>query len=304
MRALVIGGSGFIGSHIVDALLSRGVAVRVYDRSGERFRKAPRGIEFRQGYFGEDSALAAALMDIDIVFHCLSTSVPSNSNSDPVSDIKENLIGTVKMLDLMRSAGVRRVVFLSSGGTIYGIPKAQVVNEESLERPITSYGIVKSAIEKYMLMDQFLHGLSPLILRASNPYGPRQGHGGVQGVVGNFLWRLANSETLSVWGDGSVIRDFIYVKDLAEACVLGGLSQLTGVFNVGSGEGASVQEIIDHISAVTGEKIRVDYNPGRKFDVPRIVLDISAIRQRLDWRPTTPLKTGIKKTWQWIIEQC
>lgn len=303
MRALVIGGAGFIGSHLVDRLLVQGTAVRVYDRSPERFRPTPTEVDFRQGNFDDSTSLAEALADVDIVYHLLSTSVPSTSNLDPAADIRGNLIGTVRLLELMRSAEVQRMVYLSSGGTVYGPPQTDPVRETHPERPISSYGIVKSAIEKYILMEQYLHGLSPVILRPSNPYGPRQGHGGVQGVVGTFLWRVASNEPIEIWGDGSVVRDFIHVSDLVELCVLCGSADLTGVFNAGSAKGVSIRRILEIVGDVTGHEIAPTFKPGRGFDVPRVVLDISAVREKTGWQPTTELETGIEDTWKWIRQQ-
>ncbi|WP_323754012.1 NAD-dependent epimerase/dehydratase family protein [Marinobacter sp.] len=303
MRALVIGGCGFIGSHVVDRLLSQGVRVRVYDRSVERFRAMPTAVDYRQGDFDDIATLAEALVDIDVVFHMLSTSVPATSNLDPVGDIEGNLIGTVRLLEVMRSAGVRRMVYLSSGGTVYGPPKTDPVSEDHPEQPISSYGIVKTAIEKYILMEQHLHGLKPVILRASNPYGPRQGHGGVQGVIGTYLWRVAGGEDIQVWGDGSVVRDFIHVGDLAELCAQCAEANFTGIYNAGSGTGTSINEIIGAVRVATGRKIRPIYKPGRGFDVPRVVLDISAIQAQLQWHPKVTLNAGIKGTWDWILKQ-
>lgn len=299
----MIGGCGFIGSHVVDTLLSQGIKVRVYDRSPERYRAVPDSVDFRRGDFADSSSLAEALVDVDVVFHLLSTSVPSTSNSDPVSDIQGNLIGSVRLLELMRNAEVRRMVYLSSGGTIYGPPSTCPVSEEHRESPICSYGVVKSAIEKYILMEQHLHGLSPVILRASNPYGPRQGHDGVQGVIGTFLWCVANGDPVQVWGNGGVVRDFIHVSDLAELCVECGYSDVTGIFNAGSGQGVSIREILDTISEVTQLHIAPSFKPSRGFDVPRVVLDISKIRSHFDWQPKIKLKAGIEETWKWIQKQ-
>jgi len=303
MRALVVGGSGFIGSHLADHLLAQGMAVRVYDRSPERFRSTPGPVDFRQGNFDDTTSLAEALVDVDVVYHLLSTSLPSTSNLDPAADIRGNLIGSVRLLELMRSAGVRRMVYLSSGGTIYGPPETDPVSETHPERPISSYGIVKSAIEKYILMEQHLHGLSPVILRPSNPYGPRQGHGGVQGVVGTFLWRVANGEPIQIWGDGSVVRDFIHVSDLVELCALCGSTDLTGIFNAGSGRGTSIQDILETVARVTGQDVVPTFKPGRGFDVPRVVLDISAIREATGWQPKIELESGVEDTWKWIRQQ-
>ncbi|MEH6607773.1 MAG: NAD-dependent epimerase/dehydratase family protein [Halioglobus sp.] len=303
MRALVIGGSGFIGSHLVDSLLAEGAAVRVYDRGPEQFRPAPSAIDFRQGDFNDSASLAEALFDVDVVFHLLSTTVPSTSNLDPASDITGNLIGTVRLLELMRAAEIRRLVYLSSGGAIYGPPQTDPISETHPERPISSYGIVKSAIEKYILMEQHLHGLLPVILRPSNPYGPRQGHSGVQGVVGTFLWRVSRDEPIHIWGDGSVVRDFIHVSDLVKLCALCGNVEMTGVFNVGSGKGVSISRILDIVAAVTGVQVAPKLMPGRSFDVPRVVLDISSIRKKTRWQPKVELEQGIEDTWEWVREQ-
>ena len=303
MRALIIGGSGFIGSHLVDALHSRGVQVRVCDRATERFRDTPPFVDFHQCSFDDVATLAEALQDVDIVYHLVSTTVPSTSNLDPVADITGNLVGTVRLLELMRETGVRRMVYLSSGGTVYGIPQVDPVPETHPERPISSYGIVKSAIEKYLLMEQHLHGLRPVILRASNPYGSRQGHGGVQGVIGTFLHRLANKEAVKVWGDGSVVRDFIHVADLAALCADCATNEVSGVFNAGSGTGASIREIIEVIEQVSGKSLDVTYKPGRNFDVPRVVLDIAKIKQASQWTPKIGLADGVTETWQWVQGQ-
>ena len=176
MRALVLGGSGFIGSHLVDALLADGQRVRVFDRQPDRFRDALTGVDYRFGSLADVSDVAEALAGVDVVFHLVSTSVPSTSNLDPVADIEGNLVTAVQLLDQMTRLDVRRIVFLSSGGTVYGNPGTSPVTETDPLRPICSYGVVKVAIENYLFMYQDLHGIEPVILRPSNPIGPRQGH--------------------------------------------------------------------------------------------------------------------------------
>ena len=303
MRALVIGGSGFIGSHLVDALIRVGYSVRTYDRAFERFRIKPQVVEFVQGDFSDSAMLAEALAGVDIVFHLLSVTVPSTSNLDPVADIEGNLVNSVRLLALMREAGVKRLVFLSSGGTVYGIPQCDPVTEDHPLQPISSYGIVKAAIEQYLHMEHHLHGLDYTVLRASNPYGPRQGYGGVQGVIGTYLWNYSHGEPLQLWGDGSVVRDFIYVEDLAELCVKSGQTEAVGCYNAGSGKGYSIRQIVDAISAVVGEDIKPEIRPGRGIDVPRSVLDINRAKQTFDWAPATPLEEGIRRSWAWVQER-
>ncbi len=300
MRALLIGGSGFIGSHILDELLRHGAGVRVYARQPEQFRPTPPGVEFRLGAFHDTASLAEALVDVDVVFHLVSTTVPSTSTMDPVADIEGNLINSVRLLQLMRGAEVRRIVYLSSGGTVYGIPHQDPVPESHPLRPINPYGIVKVAVENFLLMEQQQHGLQPLILRASNPYGPRQGHAGVQGIIGTYLWKLARDEEVQLWGDGSVVRDFIDVRDLARLCVTGAQSGLSGVYNAGSGTGASIARIIEAIEKVTGRHLRLARKPARGFDVPRVVLDMTAAQRDFGWQPAIGLEEGIGDAWDWV----
>lgn len=303
MRALVLGGNGFIGSHLVDALLAEGARVRVFDRLPERYRPPLPNIDFVQGDWGDSAALAEALADVDTVFHLISTTVPGTSNLDPVGDIQGNLINTVRLLELMRTMGVRRMVYLSSGGTVYGVPECDPVPEEHPLRPISSYGIVKVAIENYLSMEARLHGLKPAILRASNPYGPRQGHGGVQGVIGTFLWKIAQGEPIQLWGDGSIVRDFIHVRDLARLCITVASSGVTGSYNAGSGQGHSIAQIISAINAVIGVSVEPLRKPGRGFDVPRVVLDIGKVRRATGWGPEIGLEDGLRETWEWVCEQ-
>lgn len=298
-RVLVIGGCGFIGSHIVDSLLARGCRVRVLDMKNEAFRAPLSEVDYVTGSFGSEAVLRQALQGVDAVVHTASTTVPSTSNLDPVADIQGNLIATVRLLKEMRQAGVRKMVFLSSGGTVYGIPKTEIVEETHPLAPISSYGIVKVAIEHYLHMERQLHGLDYVVLRAANPYGPRQGYNGVQGIIGNFLWKIAHGEQIEIWGDGSIVRDFIYVHDLAELCAIAVQMPIQGCFNVGSGKGSSVNEIVEAIRVLTKRTIKPVYRPGRSFDVPRIVLDIGRIKA-VGWAPGTELIDGMRQSWAWI----
>lgn len=300
MRALVIGGSGFIGSHIVDELLAHDHRVRVFDRAPERFRDTPDGVEFVEGDLRDTAALGDALDGVDWVLHAASTTVPATSNADPVADIEGNLVNAVRLLELMRKASVKRIIYLSSGGTVYGVPDAPIVSEGHPLRPISSYGVIKVAVENYLFAEKHLHGLRPLILRPSNPYGPRQGRAGVQGVIGTFLHRAAQGVPLEVWGDGKIIRDFFYVDDLARLCVRCMEADLTGVYNAGFGDGWSVQDVLEVVREVTQSDLKVVHKASRGFDVPKIVLDTTAIRERMGWRPETALAEGVALTWEWM----
>jgi UDP-glucose 4-epimerase len=303
VRVLVIGGCGFIGSHVVDCLLQGGVEVRVLDRRPEAFRPPLPDVDYVLGDFADTAQVFEALAGMDAVVHLASTTVPATSNLDPVADISGNLIPLVRLLEVMRSAGVRKMIYLSSGGTVYGVPQTDPVTENHPLNPISSYGIVKIAIENYLFMEQALHGLQPVVLRASNPYGPRQGHTGIQGLIGTHLWRLARKEQIEVWGDGSVVRDFLHVKDLAALCLRALQADITGIFNAGSGEGASVAEVVEKICATVGGDVTPLYKPGRNFDVPRVVLDVTKAEAELGWQRQIPLEAGLAETWAWVQAQ-
>lgn len=304
MKILVLGGCGFIGSHIVDALLGEGHDVSIMDRSPLRVDCAWTGVKHFQGDLGEVDVLGRALDGVDVVYHLVSTTFPSTSNLDPVGDIEGNLISTVRLLDLMRAAGCRRIVYFSSGGTVYGDPDAVPVVESSALKPICSYGVVKVAIEHYLFMYQRLYGLEPVVLRASNPYGPRQGKTGLQGLIGTVLNRLRIGEPVTVWGDGQTVRDYIFVTDLARLAVAAGSSGAsTGVYNAGSGQGYSVNELLLLASKVAGRPVSLDRQKARDFDVSRIILDISAARSAFDWNPLVELEVGVTKSWEYLLSQ-
>lgn len=303
MKALIIGGCGFIGSHVTDRILAAGVSVRVLDRRAELFRKPLPNVEYLFGDLSDSAQIYEALSGVDAVIHLASTTVPSTSNLDPVGDINGNLIATVRLLEIMRSAGVRKMVYLSSGGTVYGVPQTDPMAEDHPLNPISSYGIVKVAIENYLFMERQHHGLDYVILRASNPYGPRQGHTGIQGLIGTHLWRLARKEQIEIWGDGSIVRDFIHVQDMADLCRRALISEKTGVFNAGSGEGASVAEVVQKICNTVGGDAMPIYKEKRNYDVPRVVLDTTRAQEAFDWQPSIDLDQGIADTWDWVQAQ-
>jgi UDP-glucose 4-epimerase len=300
MKVLVIGGCGFIGSHVVDKLLAHRHSVRVFDHRPERFRPALPGVEYQFAEFGDRMALVEALTGMDVVFHLLSTTVPGTGNLDPEVDIRDNLIGTINLLESMDRMGMRRILFLSSGGTVYGIPDVLPIPETHPLRPLNSYGIVKAAIEHYLDMYRRSRGFSPIVIRASNPFGPRQAHAGVQGVISTFLRRILAGEPIEIWGDGSIVRDYFSVGELAELCVISANSGRQGVYNAGSGRGLSINEIVDALRRATGLDFETVYMPGRALDVPHSVLDCSRAKSDFDWECTTSFESGLRETWYWM----
>lgn len=297
MRALVIGGNGFIGSGLVVRLRAEGVAVRVLDPGLPRNDVSWDAVEFVQGSLADASILPGVLAGVDVVYHLASTTVPGTSNRDPAADVQGNLVTTLGLLQAMRAAGVRRIVYFSSGGAVYGNTDVDRVSESQPLHPVSSYGVVKAAIEHYLHMYRELGDLDPIVLRPSNPYGPRQSTAGVQGAVGTFLALASRGEPIRIWGDGEVVRDYLFIDDLVELAARAGLAPGTGTYNVGSGSGHSLNQLCAAIAQVTGQTLDIEYLPGRPFDVKRIVLDTTAARTTFSWAPRVTLAEGIERTW-------
>ena len=300
MRCLVLGGNGFIGTHLVRALKLAGVRPRVLDRAGSLRGEEQSGVEYLFGDFSDPSIVAEALIDVDVVAHLVSTTVPGSASADPISDISGNLIGSVKFLEQMRLSGVRRIVYLSSGGTVYGNTDEESLREESATNPISSYGAVKLAVEKYLGVYGRQYGVRATILRVSNPYGPNSRHIGLQGVIPTFFSRLIEKQPIRIWGTGENIRDYIYISDLSNAILKAIEQDKPGIYNVGSGTGISIKEIIDIVSEVSAIRPEIEFLPDRPFDVKRVVLDVSKFSRTFDWAPTIELREGCRMYWHWL----
>jgi UDP-glucose 4-epimerase len=301
MNVLVLGGNGFIGSHLVDRLLREGHAVHVFDRQPERYRKPLAGVVYHIQDFGNRAFLASVLPHMDMVFHLVSTTVPKTSNDDPSFDVMSNVVETINLLEQCAREKVKKIVFVSSGGAVYGTPAALPVAEDSPEKPESSYGITKLAIEKYLGLFHRLYGLNYVVLRPSNPYGERQNPDGDQGVVAVFLGRIAKGQAIDIWGDGSNVKDYVYIEDLIDGMYRAAFSDTVHrVFNMGSGIGHSVNDIVRRISEKVDRPISVNHLPKGPFDVSRIYLDITRARKELGWEPRISLDEGLRRTWEFV----
>lgn len=299
MRILVLGGNGFIGCHVVDALVRAGHTIRVFGRRLPTPQEMTRGVDHVTGDFCNPQDLAKALAGIEAVYHLISTTVPATSERDPIADVQGNLVATLGLLAEMERQEIRRLIFMSSGGTVYGNPAQVPTPETHPLNPLGSYGIVKLAIEGF-LARQSRNGLVPIVLRASNAYGPHQTQTGVQGFIGTVLHRMALGEPVDLLGDGSISRDFLHVRDLAQLCVLA-LSATTPVtVNAGSGRGTSLRDVIALAEKVSGHKVTIISHPAREIDAPVSVLDIRRARDLFDWTPAIPLEAGMAETWDWV----
>jgi UDP-glucose 4-epimerase len=304
MRCLILGGAGFIGSHIVDALVTREHKVRVFDRINVDTRNLADvlpHIDLIRGDFLNESDVSSALQGTELVVHLISTTLPKTSNDNPVYDVESNVVGTLKLLNLSRQIGVKKIVFLSSGGAIYGPSDACPISENTETNPICSYGITKLVIEKYLHLYNHLYDLDYVVLRAANAYGERQNLLSDQGVIITFLQKILLNEPISIWGDGSVVRDYIYISDLVSA-ILTAIERQTPsrIYNIGSGIPHSLNDLLNIMRAVPGRKSIVQYSSARKLDVPINFLDISRAKRELLWQPQVSIEEGITRTWAWL----
>lgn len=298
MKVLVFGGTGFLGSHLCEYLLKKKHEVGLYRRESSvhtaNIANLLEQVQDIHGEFSQEEHFDDIVAGYDCVYHLISATVPSKN--DPMTDIDAAIKPTLRLLDACVKHGVQKVVFFSSGGTVYGIPRSIPIKENHPTDPISAYGIHKLALEKYIEYYHRMFGLDYTILRISNPYGERQRAFSSQGLIANILGRYLSGEPVDIWGDGSVTRDYIYVRDMVDAAER--VMRYTGeekIFNVGSGRGYSVKEILSIVEDVVDSKIRVRNLPGRKQDVPINVLDVSRIRSELGWIPQTSLEMGIPR---------
>ena len=297
MRALVTGGAGFIGSHVVDALLARGDEVHVLD---DLSKGLPENVAAGAVLHVADIREPDEIVDIarpDVVLHLAAQADVRVSVDRPDFDADVNVIGTVRMLEAARRHGAK-LVFTSSGGAAYGECDGPAQETAPL-RPLAPYGTSKLCGEAYLATFNRLHGSTHVALRLGNVYGPRQEPHGEAGVVAIFMGLLHEGGAPTIFGDGSQTRDYVYVGDVARALLLG-LDHDGGVFNVGTGLETSVLELYDTIQAAAGVTCAPEFAPARLGELERSVLDASLAATELGWTPELPLAEGLAATWAWM----
>ena len=301
MRALVTGGAGFIGSHLVDALVARGDEVHVLDNlaTGSRDFVPPQATLY-EADIRTDAARVFAEAVPETCFHLAAQADVGTSVERPDFDADVNVVGTVRVLEAARAHGTQ-VVFSSTGGAIYGECDGPA-REDSPCRPLSPYGIAKLAAEEYLAGWNRLYGARHVALRFANVYGPRQSASLEGGVVAIFLERLAGGEATPIFGDGNQTRDFIYVSDVV-AGILAAEGHAGGVFNIGTGVETTVNVLHEACRVAAGSGSPPSYAPARPGDVLRSVIDPSRAGTELGWKPQTSLADGLRATWESIRKE-
>lgn len=296
---LVLGANGFIGNCLVNELLKEHEVVGYDALASTQFIDHPR-YQHIVGDYCTEKHFARILRDyrISVVYHLICTSVPKPGTEHLEEDVVQNMLPTLRLLDALAETGVKRIIFSSSGGTVYGEGSVNRPNaEEDRLKPLCGYGVQKAAIESYLHLYQHMHGLSPIIARIANPYGPNFQRNRTQGIIPILIRKLVEGEGVELYGD--TIRDYLYIDDVIRA--LAGMIDYRGeetVFNVGSGEGIWLHDLIKSIETVVGREFSQITNCEiRSCDVCVNALDTRKIQRELGWSPSVPLSEGIRKTY-------
>lgn len=299
-RVLVLGAGGFIGRSLCRELVRLGVETHALDR-GDTPEEMPHSVVWRSASL-ESRELRSAVRNKDFIFYVAGSSNPAQANRNPAGDVLGSLVPMLRLLDTCREAFAGRLVFASSGGAVYGVTGEEPIGERHPTEPITAYGIDKLAAEKFLDLYHRLHGLDAVALRISNPYGPFHQRERTQGAVGSMMWNAMTGKPLRIYGDGSVVRDFIYVGDVAAAFVAAATySGPSRIFNVGSGEGRALRDVAkDVLTVAAAPNAGIEYQPVRAADVPVNILDSSLFKDATGWTPATDWTEGLVRTSQWI----
>jgi UDP-glucose 4-epimerase len=298
--AIVFGGGGFIGTNLCRRLVSSGFDVRAFGHRCQ-FPNALGDVEWITGDLADTSAVTRALKPGSIVFHLIHNILPHAAQE--TADISHDIAPTLRLIDACRNIGTMRVVFVSSGGTVYGKALQIPTPEDTPTNPITPYARSNLAIEQCLALQHQLNGLDYRVLRVTNPYGPFQTANKGQGVIAALIKRALLDENIDIWGDGSIVRDFVYIDDLVNALLLAADdSSAHRVYNIGSGQGRSLLDVVAIVERSLGNPLRIRWQPGRPSDIPASVVSISRANEALRWQPKVAFIDGIQRTVTWWRE--
>lgn len=305
LKILVTGGAGFIGSTTVDLLVARGDNVWVVDDlSTGRLENLNPEAEFHQVDIGEEGLLLMfAEEKFDAVMHCAAQIDVRKSVADPVSDARSNILGTLNLLECARRTGVKRFCFSSTGGAIYGDTDQRPTPVGAPCVPISPYGITKLSVEHYLHYYRVVHGLDSFVLRYGNVYGPRQNPHGEAGVVAIFAQRMLAGQPLTINGDGTQTRDYVFVEDVARANVLALGDPEGGMVNVGTGVERDVNAVFHLLNEALQARREESHGPAMPGEQRTSCLEIGATEKRLGWKPRVTLEEGIRRSAEWFRSQ-
>lgn len=302
MKIILLGAAGFIGTNLVfDLAKDPANQITVVDRDISYFqnimdRHLP-NVRPVESALAVDTDYEALVRGHEVVYHLISTTMPTNSNQAISEELKANVILSANLFEACVHQQVQKVVFLSSGGTVYGKEVQCPLNEKTPTNPITSYGVQKVTIEKLLYLYNYMHGLDYRIIRLANPYGPYQRPNGILGAVTTFTYKALKGEEIQVYGDGSVMRDFIYIDDAVRGIIkIVNGTDAHHTFNLGCGYGTSIKQVLDTIEQTLGVSVKVNYTEGRKVDVPVNYLDIKRYETAYGALNPITLSEGIRRT--------
>jgi UDP-glucose 4-epimerase len=305
-NCIIYGGAGFIGSHIADNLLERNYSVTIFDKTNISLHNIEHilgKIDYIEGDFTNEKDIAKSIKGNDYAIHLVSTTLPAVSNLNPYYDVETNLKSSLHLFEECVKNKIKKVIFISSGGTVYGNADKFPIKEYHSTNPITSYGIVKLTIEKYLGLFKQLKGLDYTILRFSNPFGERQNPRLGQGIITSLLYKIKHKLPIEIWGDGKIVRDYFYIIDGVKAIHKAIIdSSKNNVYNISSGKGVSINQLLDKFRKVLNIDFKVKYTPARNFDISKNILDNRLALKYLGWKPETGFNTALKNTWRYIVD--
>ena len=302
MKVILFGAAGFIGTNlIIQMAKNQNNVITVVDRNKSYFEVLKTmsipNLRILESEMSVGTDFERLVEGQDVVYHLISTTVPTTSNKTIPDELSANVLMSSFLLEACVRKEVKKVVFLSSGGTVYGKEAKCPLNEDTPTNPITSYGVQKITIEKLLYLYNYMYGLDYRIIRLSNPYGPYQRPNGILGAVTTFTYKALKDEEIIVYGDGSVVRDFIYIDDAVDGIqrIVNGDSKYK-TFNLGCGYGTSIKRVLDNIEKALGKNLNIRYTENRKVDVPINYLDISRFESEYGKLEPIDLESGIKRT--------
>ena len=298
MKILVTGGAGFIASHIVDRLIDKGHEVVVVDNlsTGRDVNLNPEARFYEMDICSSELASVFKAEKPDYVDHHAAQISVVRALREPVLDAQLNIMGSLNVIQLSQEYGVKKIIYASTGGAIYGEPEYLPADESHPVNPLTPYGISKHTVEHYLHLYNAIYGLDYTVLRYANVYGPRQDPHGEAGVVAIFTQRMLNGEQPTIFGDGTATRDYVYIDDIVEANMLALDRGSREIYNVANNRETSVNEIFDHLKAELGFPQDVIYGPARAGEVYRIFLANDKIKAGMGWAPKVDMKEGMRRT--------